>query len=167
MENEVSDPSLLVEDAAFLPLTTQKIGRLGELLVQFKLLRYGIDSSPMTTDSGVDLVAYSSAKGRSFTIQVKTNLRPKQAGGKGSPGIDWWVSEDCPAELYAFADISTRRIWLLTKEELESVVRQRSSGRLHFGMYTKRGSSPRAYESNGDELYSEFLFENKVGSLFL
>lgn len=84
-------------------LTTQQIGRLGELLVQYELLRYAIDSAPMTTDSGIDLVAYSGVKNCSITLQVKSNLTPKPGGGKGAPAVDWWVSEDCPAELYAFA----------------------------------------------------------------
>ena len=74
-------------------LTTQQIGRLGELLVQYELLRHGIDSAPMTTDSGIDLVAYSPDKKASFTIQVKANLAPKPSGGKGSAAIDWWVTD--------------------------------------------------------------------------
>ena len=36
---------------------TRHIGKAGELLVQYKLIKYGIDSSPMTTDAGIDLVA--------------------------------------------------------------------------------------------------------------
>ena len=79
-------------------LTTQQIGRLGELLVQYELLRHGIDSAPMTTDTGIDLVAYSPGKKTSFTIQVKANLAPKPRGGKGAAAIDWRVDEDCPAE---------------------------------------------------------------------
>jgi len=31
---------------------TQQVGRCGELLVQYKLLKFGIDSAPMTTDYG-------------------------------------------------------------------------------------------------------------------
>ena len=84
----------------------------------------------MTTDAGIDLVAYSAGKKRSFTIQVKTNLAPKPTGGKGSPAIDWWGDENCPAELIAFADISTRRVWLFTSQELASKAQQHSSGRL-------------------------------------
>jgi hypothetical protein len=148
-------------------LTTQQIGRMGELLVQYELLRHGIDSAPMTTDAGVDLVAYSGVKGRSFTIQVKTNLTPKPGGGKGAPGVDWWVSEDCPAELYAFVDLSTRRVWLLNKEELASSAQQRSSGRLHLYMYTDSESQSLAYARHGDMRFSEFLFENRIPSFFL
>ena len=58
-------------------LTKQQIGRCGELLVQYKLLMVGIESSHLTTDAGIDLAAYSPKKKRPSTIQVKTNLRPK------------------------------------------------------------------------------------------
>ena len=39
----------------------------------------------MTTDSGIDLVAYASTTAIPHTIQVKTNLKPKPGGGKGKP----------------------------------------------------------------------------------
>ena len=39
-------------------LTTQQRGRCGELLVQYILLKHGIESAPLTTDTGIDLVAY-------------------------------------------------------------------------------------------------------------
>lgn len=68
-------------------LTKSQIGRCGELLVQYRLLKLGIESAPMTTDSGVDLVAYAPASGRPATIQVKTNLRAKPGGVRARP--DW------------------------------------------------------------------------------
>ena len=146
-------------------LTTQQIGRLGELLVQYELLRHGIDSAPMTTDTGIDLVAYSPDKKASFTIQVKANLAPKPGGGKGSAAVDWWVDEDCPAEWIAFTDISTRRVWLLTRKELDSAAQQRSNGRLHLYMYTDPNSGTRAYQRHGASRFSEFLFENRTSYL--
>lgn len=145
-------------------LTTQQIGRLGELLVQYELLRHGIDSAPMTTDTGIDLVAYSPDKKSSFTIQVKTNLAPKPGGGKGAPSIDWWVSEDCPAEWIAFADVSTRRVWMLTRRELAARAQQRSNGQLHLYMYTDPNSSARAYQRHGDVRFSEYLFANRTNA---
>ena len=39
-------------------LATQQIGRCGELLVQYILLKHRIESAPLTTDVGIDLVAY-------------------------------------------------------------------------------------------------------------
>lgn len=50
--------------------TTQHIGTAGELLVQYKLIKFGVDSGAMTTDSGVDLVAFSPKNNRSFTIRA-------------------------------------------------------------------------------------------------
>ena len=38
-------------------LNTQQVGSCGELFVQYKLLKLGIESAPMTTDYGIDLVA--------------------------------------------------------------------------------------------------------------
>jgi hypothetical protein len=34
--------------------TTQQIGKLGELLVQYRLLSFGIESAHLTTDSAGD-----------------------------------------------------------------------------------------------------------------
>jgi hypothetical protein len=44
-------------------------------------------SAPMTTDAGVDLVAYSGVKGRAITLQVKTNLAPKPGDGRGALAV--------------------------------------------------------------------------------
>jgi hypothetical protein len=165
MEKHPQIPTTITDTKDSPNLTKQQIGRLGELLVQYELLRNGIDSAPMTTDAGVDLVAYSELRGRSFTIQVKTNLKPKRAGGKGTAAIDWWVNEDCPAELFAFAEVSSRRVWLFTKKELARKAQQRSNGRLHLYMYTDAKS--RAFATSGDSLFSEFLFVNRVTALFL
>jgi hypothetical protein len=35
---------------------TQIIGAAGEVLITYKLLKFGVDSARMTTDAGVDLV---------------------------------------------------------------------------------------------------------------
>ena len=59
--------------------------------MQFQLLMHGIESAPLTTDSGIDLVAYAPKGARPVTIQVKTNLKPKPSGGKGKDALDWWV----------------------------------------------------------------------------
>jgi hypothetical protein len=88
-----------------LKLSTAQIGKCGELLVQYHLLLLGIESASMSTDSGVDLVVYSSSRKHPATIQVKTNLKPKPGGGKGKAAIDWWLPEDSPAELVAFVNL--------------------------------------------------------------
>ena len=65
-------------------MSTQHIGAAGELLVQYQLLKMGIDSA-LTTDAGVDLVVYAPRDGSAFTVQVKTNVR--QAIGWARPAI--------------------------------------------------------------------------------
>jgi hypothetical protein len=64
-------------------LRTAQIGASGVLLIQYRLLKCGIESAPMTTDAGIDLVVYSPKLKKAVTVQVKTCLRPKPAGGKG------------------------------------------------------------------------------------
>jgi hypothetical protein len=60
-----------------------QIGRCGESLVEYRLLLRGIEFAPMTTDAGIDLVTYEPSVERPFSIQVKSNLKPKPGGGKG------------------------------------------------------------------------------------
>lgn len=125
-------------------MSTLRIGRCGELLVQYKLLKLGFESAPMTTDSGVDLVVFSPRTGRAVSVQVKANDAPKPGGGKGKLALDWWIADDCPSELAVFVDISTDSAWLMTKGEVASCAQQHSNGRYHFYMYvdptaTRRG----------------------------
>ena len=98
-------------------LTNAQIGKSGELLVQYKLLKYGIESSQLTTDTGIDLVAFSSKKEKAFTIQVKTNLNPKPGGGSGKLALDWWLRDNSPADIVALVDLSTDRIWMFLDKE--------------------------------------------------
>jgi len=124
-------------------LSTAQIGRCGELLVQFRLLLLGIDSAPMSTDVGVDLVAYSPRRSKPVSIQVKTNLKSKPGGGKGKAALDWWVPVDTPAQYIALVDLATERVWLASGAELGELAQQRSSGRYHIYMYTDPTAKPR------------------------
>ncbi|MDP1748506.1 MAG: hypothetical protein Q8L22_03535, partial [Reyranella sp.] len=71
-------------------ISTAQIGASGVLLIQYKLLKRGIESAAMTTDDGIDLVAYAPGSGPQ-TVQVKSCLRAKPAGGKGRLALDWWL----------------------------------------------------------------------------
>ena len=144
---------------------TLQIGRAGELLVQYRLLRLGVESAPMTTDSGVDLVAFNPATGRAHTIQVKSNERPKPGGGKGKAALDWWVPVSCPAELYAFVDLSSERVWLLTSAELAELAQQESKGRFHLYMYTDPTVDVRTGKLARVGEFERFLLEHQAASL--
>ena len=106
--------------------TTQHIGAAGELLVQYQLLKLGIDSARLTTDAGIDLVVYSPATGSATTVQVKTVERATPAGGTGRQAIGWNFPHDTPARLLAFTLLEKDLVWLFTAVEARRVAQQRS-----------------------------------------
>ena len=63
-------------------ISKRHIGAAGELLVQYKLVKEEIDSARLTTDAGVDLVAYSPNGSKAYTIQIKTKEQQGQAPHK-------------------------------------------------------------------------------------
>jgi hypothetical protein len=146
-------------------LTTQHIERCGELLVQYRLLKYGIDSSAMTIDDGIDLVAYEPTTKRATTIQVKTNEKPKCSGGKGKLTLDWWIRENSPAELVALVHMADDEIWLFTHQELSNMTIQKSNGKLHPYFYIDDNYKTTKAKTHKRE-FSPYLIENRVGSLF-
>lgn len=145
-------------------LNTQQIGKAGELLVQYKLLKYGIDSSSLTTDYGIDLVAYSSRRNDAMTIQVKANEKAKPGGGRGQLTYGWRLRENSPADLVAVASLDSNEVWLFTHKEFADVSQQRSSkGILHFYMYLS--DEVKAREKALKSQFNEFLLENRIGKL--
>lgn len=96
-------------------ITTQHIGAAGELLVQYELLKFGIDSARLTTDSGVDLVMHLPNPGGeaiAATVQVKTKYKPAPAGGKGKPTLGFPVPTKERAQWLACVDVSRNAVWL-------------------------------------------------------
>ena len=153
---------LIVDDHWAVSLNTQQIGKLGELLVQYQLLLRGIETAHLTTDAGIDLVAYSSKSKAAKTIQVKANLRAKPAGGKGALALDWWFPIDSAADIIALVDISKDRVWLFTWAQATSCAQQSSNGSFHLYMYidpaakTKNGNLSHAHK------FDDFLLKNCV-----
>lgn len=148
-------------------LTKAQIGKCGELLVQYRLLLCGIDSAPMSTDTGVDLVAFSPKDGDARTIQVKTNHKSKPGGGSGKAALDWWLRQNSPAELVALVDLSQEQIWMMTHAEFEELAQQRSGGRLHLYMYTDPTARPTKCNRPSHQWeFQRFLLENHVHDTF-
>lgn len=145
-------------------LRKQQIGKAGELLVQYRLLLAGIESSQMTTDAGIDLVAYIPKRHDAVTIQVKTNLKPKPAGGSGSPALDWWVPCDTPAQFCAFVDLSSQSVWLMRTAEVAKIAQQKSSGRWHLYIYV--GTPKRAKAWATLEEMERYLLASRLKSQF-
>lgn len=146
-------------------LSSSQIGRSGELLVQYRLLKHGIESAPMTTDAGIDLVVYAPRSAQALTIQVKTNHRPKPGGGKGRLALDWWIREDSPAQLVALVDLSSDRVWMMRHAELISAAQQRSSGRAHVYFYVETSRRSMAPGTFVDD-FGHFELERRLAELF-
>ncbi len=68
------------------PITDKiKTGTVGELLVQLRLLQYGVQAAPPLKDSGNDLIALRGSVVR--TIQVKTTTTDKPPNKKKLPKL--------------------------------------------------------------------------------
>lgn len=142
-----------------------QIGRCGELLVQYRLLKAGVESAAMTTDTGIDLVAYSPKAKQAITIQVKANLDAKPGGGKGKLALDWWLPQSNPAELVALVDVRSERVWLFKHDELLNVSQQKPEGRMHFYMYVDPNYSPKNAGSHVKE-FERYLIDRRIQELF-
>lgn len=135
--------------------------------MQYELLMREIESAPMTTDSGVDLVAYSPSNGNAMTIQVKTNLKPKPAGGKGKKLLDWWIPDKSPAQYVALVDLGGERIWIFSHKEIAELSQQHSNGRYHIGMYVDPTAKPsRIGHLSHSYEFEKFRLENRMGDIF-
>jgi hypothetical protein len=147
--------------------STQQIGKAGELLVQYKLLLRGIESAPMTTDSGIDLVAFSPRKQEAITIQIKTNLKPKPGGGKGKLALDWWIPDDSPAQIIAVTDLSTEKVWLFSLAEIKELAQQHPKGRNHLCMTIDPTMKPNKQgRLSFDYEFEKYRLENRFHELF-
>lgn len=148
-------------------LAKAQIGKCGELLVQYQLLLRGIESAPMSTDTGIDLVTYSPKLPHPITVQVKANLQPKPGGGKGKLALDWWVPSDSPADYVALVDLSSESIWFMSLADLRAHAQQQPAGRFHIYMYTDTSFRPRLSNrlSHMHE-FEKFKLDNRLSSIY-
>jgi len=147
-------------------VTTQHIGAAGELLVQYRLLKLGIDSARLTTDAGIDLVVYAPGKAEATTVQVKTNFAPKPAGGKGQLSRGWDFPHTCPAQLLALVALDSDRVWLLTIAEALELAQQHSPKgirKLYWFVETPTGGAAGARH---EAQMTQFLLEERALQLF-
>lgn len=147
--------------------TTQHIGAAGELLVQYQLLKLGVDSARLTTDSGIDLVVYAPTIGTATTVQVKTVERSTPAGGKGRMAVGWNFPHDTRAQLLAFTLLERDLVWLLTTAEAQQLAQQHtSSGRRRFYFYTDLTTPQRTGIPLLISDLNDYLLENRASKLF-
>ncbi len=145
---------------------TRHIGKAGELLVQYKLIKAGIDTSHMTTDAGIDLVAYSPRNNKAFTIQVKTQEKPTPGGGKGKLAINWDLRGTSPAELVATVDLSTDSVWLFSHAEFTELAQQHSS-KDNYKLYMYKDDDIKTkHEKTRISQFESYLLEARIKTFF-
>jgi hypothetical protein len=148
-------------------MRTQHIGAAGELLVQYQLLKMGIDSARMTTDAGVDLVVYAPGDRSASTVQVKTNMSAKPSGGRGPLSRGWFFPDQCPAQLLAFVALDTDTAWLFTLREAQELAQQHSK-RGNYQLYWRLKAPPVGQKSPRYEAQmDDYLLPTKAAQLFL
>ena len=126
-------------------LGTQAIGAAGELLVQYELLKQGIDSARLTTDSGIDLVMYVPGQQSAATVQVKTKLIPVPAGGKGKLLLSWPFPDDSKTQWLACVDLSTDSVWMFPIHTARELAQQKhADGTRMLYFYTDESVGPKA-----------------------
>ena len=136
-------------------LGTQAIGAAGELLVQYELLKLGIDSARLTTDSGIDLAMYVPGHQSAATVQVKTKLRPVPAGGKGKLLLSWPFPDDSKAQWLACVDLSTDSVWMFPLDMARELAQQKHAGGtrlLYFYTTSHRPKALRQSDMTGHRL---------------
>lgn len=123
-------------------VSSAQIGAAGELLVQRQLLECGIDSARMTTDYGIDLVAYDKGTRKSFTIQVKTR-QPERAGDRNR--FAWRIDKGKEKTTNLFAFVSDDKAWYLGSADLRKFGQKRSNHTMFF-FYEERAPKDRLHE---------------------
>lgn len=150
-------------------IKSNQIGACGELYLQYWLLHKGIESARLTTDSGIDLVAYHPKQKSPITIQVKT-----KHSSKNGRGWDWWVSGNSPAQYIAFIALADdnaqkEKIWIFTLKELEKLHNskffpQKSNGKYHVCIYCDARN--RKLKHPDFKKCEEYLLEKRIEEIF-
>ena len=147
-------------------MSTQHIGAAGELLVQYQLLKFGIDSARLTTDAGVDLVVYAPGDQAAHTVQVKTNQGPKPAGGRGPLSRGWYFPHECPAQLLALVALDTDTVWLFTLMEAQELAQQHSERGIRQLYWRLEGPAAGTNSTRHEGQMAGFLLANRAPQLF-
>lgn len=139
----------------------QAIGAAGELLVQYKLIKRGIDSARLTTDSGIDLVMYVPGTTEAHTVQVKAIVNPFLDGGTGPLVAGWVFPRTCKAEWLAGVDISRDRVWLFP---IEDALRHARGTKRDVWLYW-RLEEPRGTVVGVESDFDEYDFDSVIDRL--
>ncbi|MFN6544470.1 hypothetical protein [Mycolicibacterium nivoides] len=148
-------------------LGNQAIGAAGELFVQYHLIKRGIDSARLTTDSGIDLVMYVPGAREAHTVQVKATNTNYPYGVGTAPQLWFPFPVTCRAQWLAVVDLPRDLAWLLPIEDALYLARGRGKAGTttlmwYIGDKPKRATIPA--ESDFDQYRIETVADRFVAT---
>lgn len=147
-------------------LGTQAIGAAGELFVQYHLIKRGIDSARLTTDSGIDLVMYVPGTSEAHTVQVKATSTNTPYGPGSAPQLWWPFPVTCKAQWLAVVDLVRDLAWLLPIADALDIARGNSQGQTtlmwYVGEKPKRATIPA--EADLDQYRLNVVIDQLLGT---
>ena len=151
-------------------LTKQQIGRCGELLVQYVLLKHGVESALLTTDQGVDLVAFPNVsafpdkRGNPVTIQVKTSTHHSEASDPMCKWLLWVIPNNCPADYIATVDFERQKSWLIPTKEFTQKATHPTKELSRLWWYIP-GYEPARAKKRGEQ-FKEYEMDTAIPKVF-
>lgn len=143
------------------------IGAGGELLVQYQLLKLGLDSARMTTDAGIDLVVYAPGAQEATTVQVKAVDRATPSGGTGRLAIGWNFPHHTTAHVLAFVLLERDLVWLFTRAQARAMAQQHTDkGIRRLYWYTDLGITQRDGAPLIETDVDQYLLQRQAPLLF-
>ena len=130
----------------------------GKLLVQFKLLKNGIDANLNFDEGNIHLKVVS--KNKTTTFNVKTTESPKPGGGKRKDAVSWNLGK-ISADFTACVNIADDEVWLFTPSDMCKLAQNPSKDKLYI--YTDKTVNARKKALKSE--FNEYLLENRLRKL--
>jgi hypothetical protein len=146
-------------------LGSQEIGAAGELLIQYHLIKRGIDSARLTTDSGIDLVMYVPGATAAHTVQVKATNTHYPYGPGTPPQLFWLFPVTCKAEWLAVVDLPRDQAWLFPTPEAVHIASPDRQGTATLAWYLEDNPRRRkfGYEPEFDQYRLPTVIQRLLG----
>ncbi len=131
--------------------------------MQYKLLGFGIDSAPMTTDYGIDLLAFDPKTHKAVSIQVRAS---SHHGDMASQWVEWNMPKQCVAQYVAVADIEQDKVWLFTKDTFEKVASSTGGKGRRLWWYVPESGYQSSQLNKNEDPFKEYEMASVIPSLF-
>ena len=142
--------------------STQRVGKCGELLVQYELLKRDIESAPMTTDYGIDLVAIEPKTYQTVTIQVKACGVHQDS----NRWVEWNMPKKCVADYVAVVDTERNMIWLFTNDRFNDLATSTGGDGLRLWWYVPGYRPPTSTLTRREDDFDGDRIEAVIPKLF-